>query len=282
MKDIKRRIESVENTQQITRAMKMVAAAKLRNSQDRAEEVRPFFNKTREVLADISRFSGDAQDHPLVQKREGEKTLYIAISGDRGLCGAYNSRINKKLSLEIENKEQEKVMAVGGKVRNFARKNGYNIISEYIDLEDYPDFDFARRIGSEVISLFRQEIVDRINLIYTYFNSAISQETRMITLLPVSLPEGYDEEKEQVDYIYEPSPADILDRVLPRYINNLLYSALLESKASEFGARMTSMDSATDNAEEMIEDLTLKYNRARQAEITKEITEIVGGAEALK
>ena len=281
MKDIKRRIDSVENTQKITRAMKMVAAAKLKNSQNRAEAARPFFKKTRQILGDISRYTREEEDHPLMARRQGGKSLYIGISGDRGLCGAYNTRVIKKIETSITDKDQENIVAIGSKVRDYFRKRDYNIISEYVEIADYPGFKFARRVGEEVISLFKEQIVDRVFLVYTHFNSAISQDTKKIPLLPVEMPEDY-EGREQVDFIYEPSAREVLNNILPRYINNILYASLLEAKASEFGSRMTAMDSATDNAEEMIEDLTLTYNRARQAQITKEITEIVGGAEALK
>ena len=281
MKDIKRRIDSVANTQKITRAMKMVAAAKLKNSQERAEAARPFFQKTRQILGDISRYTREDEDHPLMANREGGNSLYIGISGDRGLCGAYKTRVIKKIEESISDKETESIIAIGSRVRDYFRKRGYNLISEYVEIDDYPDFKFARRVGAEVISLFKEGIVNRVFLVYTHFNSAISQDTKKIPLLPLEMPEDY-ESREQVDFIYEPSAGEVLDIILPRYINNILYASLLESKASEFGSRMTAMDSATENAEEMIEDLTLTYNRARQAQITREITEIVGGAEALK
>lgn len=281
MKDIKRRIDSVESTQKITRAMKMVAAAKLKKSQDRAEKARPFFEKTRQILSDISQFTREVEDHPLVSPGRGDRTLFITISGDRGLCGAYNSRVIKKVEQSIANKKEDGLLVIGKKARDYFRKREYNLVSEYVEIDDYPGFDLAQKIGEEVISLFQEYVVDQVQLAYTHFNSAISQEVRLLSLLPVHVPEE-QQEKEQVDYIYEPSPREILDIILPRYINNILYSSLLESRASEFGSRMTAMDSATDNAEEMIEDLTLTYNRARQAQITKEITEIVGGAEALK
>ncbi len=287
MRDIKHRINSVKNTQKITRAMKMVAAAKLRKAQEKAEEARPFFRKTRKILSNIAKHSIDIRDHPLLLKRESNKCLYIVISGDRGLCGAYNSKVIEKAESSISEKEKTSLLIIGQKGRDYFKRRDYNIISEYIQIDDYPDFTFARRIGEEVISLFVRNIVDRVNVIYTHFNSTINQTAKLISLLPVTSPTEEteskgDSERKSVDYIYEPSPVEILDILFPRYVNNILYSILLESKASEFGSRMTAMDAATDNAEELIEKLTLSYNRARQAEITKEITEIVGGAEALK
>ncbi len=297
MRDIKRRINSIKNTQKITKAMKMVAAAKLRKSQQKAESARPFFTKTREILVGVAQYTNEATEHPLLRKREGNRHLFIVINADRGLCGSYNVRvIDKARELVIGNKDVS-FLTIGRNARDYFNKRGYNIISEYINIEDYPDYRFARMVAEEVISFFIGDIIDRVTLIYTHFNSAISQEVKTIDLLPLLPPMGKDginsnnvkwgetqegNKKKQVDYLYEPSPDEVFDILLPQYINNILYSALLEAKASEFGARMTAMDAATDNAGELIEKLTLSYNRARQAAITKELSEIVGGAEALK
>jgi len=282
MRDIKRRINSVESTRKITRAMKMVAAAKLRNSQKKAEDARAFFQKTRKILADIVEYTVDAREHPLLIKKDGKRHLYILITGDRGLCGAYNHRIIDLLENNISEQEETNLLTIGKKGSNYFNRRGFNIISEYIKIADYPDYGLAKRIGDEVISLYKDDIVDKVSLLYTHFDSALSQKPNVMSLLPVNSPEETEEYKHKIDYIYEPSPVEVLDNLLPQYINNILYSALLESKASEYGARMTAMDSATENANEMIDELTLSYNRARQAEITTEITEIVGGAEALK
>ncbi len=284
MRDIKRRINSVESTRKITRAMKMVAAAKLRRSQEKAENARPFFRKTREILADIVAYTIDAREHPLLVKKGGNRHLYILITGDRGLCGAYNHRIINLLKKNIFANENEEasLLLIGKKGSEYFTRRKYDIISEYINIDDYPDYGLAKEIGDEILSLFNEDKVDKVSLFYTHFNSALSQNPQIMSLLPVDSPGEKIEYEHNVDYIYEPSPEEVLDILLPQYINNILYSALLESKASEYGARMTAMDSATDNAGEMIEDLTLSYNRARQAQITREITEIVSGAEALK
>ena len=281
MRDIKRRINSVQNTKKITRAMKMVAGAKLRRSQEKAEDARPFFNKTRKTLLDVQKHSRNT-DHVLLNEREGNKHLYVLITGDRGLCGAYNSKVIDKFKKNVDNSEENVILAIGSKGRDYFKKRDYDIISEYIQIDDYPDFRFARKITNEIISLFKDEIVDKVSLIYTHFISALTQEVKLIPLLPVDSPEERERDEVQVEYIYEPSADEVLDVILPQYVNNVLYSSLLESKASEFGSRMTAMDSATDNANDMIDELTKTYNRARQSEITKEITEIVGGAEALK
>jgi len=297
MRDIKRRINSVKNTQKITKAMKMVAAAKLRKSQDKAEAARPFFTKTRETLIGVARYTNEPTEHPLFQKKEGNRHLYIVINADRGLCGSYNIRVIDKVRELITSDEEVFLLTIGRNARDYFNKRGYNIISEYINIDDYPDYSFARKIAEEVISFFTGDIIDRVTLVYTHFHSAISQEVKTIELLPLLPPAGDDNQgpgmnewgtgrkgnsKNQVDYLYEPSPDEVFDILLPQYINNILFSALLEAKASEFGARMTAMDAATDNAGELIDKLTLSYNRARQAAITKEISEIVGGAEALK
>jgi len=314
MRDIQRRIGSVKNTQKITRAMKMVAAAKLKNAQDRAEEARPFFNKTIEVLRGV--FTRTAEkNHPLLAAREKGRHLVISVTGDRGLCGAYNNKVIAETEAIIDEDEEVSLIVLGRKARDYFRRHGVNIMAEYVQLDDYPGYGFSNNIADEIIEHFTAEDVNKVTLIYTHFNSAISQKTKRLQLLPVEKfsssemrtkkseaeeaeqAEAEQSEAEQetgekaeesagkdkyVDYIFEPSPAEVFDSILPQYLINVIYSALLESKASEFGARMTAMDSATENASEMIDKLTLKYNRARQAEITKEITEIVGGAEALK
>ncbi|MGP3778201.1 ATP synthase F1 subunit gamma [Halanaerobium saccharolyticum] len=300
MRDIQRRIGSVKNTQKITRAMKMVAAAKLKNAQDRAEDARPFFNKTVEVLRGVFTRTKETA-HPLLAEREGGRHLVIVITGDRGLCGSYNHKVIDLAEEIVEAEEEVSLMVLGRKARDYFRRRGTDIMAEYIQLEDYPGYGFANNIADEIIHHFQAEDVNKVSMIYTHFNSAISQSVKKMQLLPVEKfaeeAEKTDEDAEKmdaetpgedgaaknyVDYIFEPSPAEVFDNILPQYLINVIYSALLESKASEFGARMTAMDSATENANEMIDKLTLKYNRARQAEITTEITEIVGGAEALK
>ncbi|MFP4198267.1 MAG: ATP synthase F1 subunit gamma [Halanaerobium sp.] len=299
MRDIQRRIGSVKNTQKITRAMKMVAAAKLKNAQDRAEDARPFFNKTVEVLRGVFTRTAETK-HPLLAEREGGRHLVIVITGDRGLCGAYNHKVIDAAEEIVETEEEVSLMVLGRKARDYFKRRNTDIMAEYVQLDDYPGYGFSNNLADEIIHHFKAEDVNRVSMIYTHFNSAISQKVKTMQLLPVEKfaeeaekadsDEQMDAEtageesdsKKYVDYIFEPSPAEVFDNILPQYLINVIYSALLESKASEFGARMTAMDSATDNANEMIDKLTLKYNRARQAEITKEITEIVGGAEALK
>jgi F-type H+-transporting ATPase subunit gamma len=309
MRDIQRRIGSVKNTQKITRAMKMVAAAKLKNAQNRAEDARPFFNKTVEVLRGVFTKTKETT-HPLLSEREGGRHLIIVITGDRGLCGAYNHKAIDLAEEIVEKEEEASLIVLGRKARDYFSRLGTDIMAEYVQLDDYPGYGFANKIADEIIHHFEAEDVNKVSMIYTHFNSAISQSVKSMQLLPVEkfvedvattevdntqtdaemsgeetdaeISGEERAEKNYVDYIFEPSPEEVFDNILPQYLINVIYSALLESKASEFGARMTAMNAATDNANEMIEKLTLKYNRARQAEITTEITEIVGGAEALK
>ncbi|WP_342666836.1 ATP synthase F1 subunit gamma [Halonatronum saccharophilum] len=281
MRDIKRQIASTESTKKITKAMKLVAAAKLRKSQERAESAKPFFEKTRETLANISAAT-DRRLHPLLEEREIKKIGYIMITGDRGLAGAYNNRIIKKVESNIEESSAESALiTIGKKGREYFKRLGIEILSEYMDLEDNPQFSTAVNIAVEAIELYREGIVDEVRLVFTEFNSVISQEVKDVKLLPVQVDE-IEPDKEANNYLYEPSTGEVLDAVLPQYVKNIIFTALLQSRASEFASRMTAMDSATDNAEEMIEKLTLSYNRARQAAITQELSEIVGGAEALE
>ncbi|SJZ48015.1 ATP synthase F1 subunit gamma [Selenihalanaerobacter shriftii] len=284
MRDIKRKIGSVENTKKITRAMKLVAAAKLRKSQERAEAAKPFFTKTRETLVDAAS-KLDGEMHTLLEERESiDRIGYVVITGDRGLCGPYNARVLKKVSAHIEeharSNDEVGVISVGKKGRNYFKRNKIENVSEYLHIDDEPSMRTAQNISNEVVDFYEERVFDKIHLVYTQFETILAQEAKIVQLLPVK-PEGMEEEGLQSEYIYEPSPNKVLDVILPKYIRNIMFGALLESTASEFASRMTAMDSATENAEEMIEELTLSYNRARQAEITQEISEIVGGANAL-
>jgi F-type H+-transporting ATPase subunit gamma len=281
MRDIKRQITSVESTKKITRAMKMVAAAKLRKSQERAESAKPFFDKTRETLADITaRIDDDL--HPLLEKRDVKKVGYVFITGDRGLCGAYNSRVIKKVETGLKESDKDTALiSIGKKGRDYF-KNKVEIISEYIEIEDAPGFSTATNIANELVELYTEGILDEIHLVYTEFNSVVNQSVESMQLLPIEPPESGKVNDSEESYLYDPSAEEVLSAVLPQYLKNIIFGALIQSKASEFASRMTAMDSATDNAEEMIEKLKLSYNRARQAAITQELSEIVGGAEALE
>lgn len=277
-RDLRRRIKSIKSTQQITKAMKMVAAAKLRKAQERVIAARPFAGKVKEVLARLSS-SNSGVSHPLLAVRNPDKVLYVLITADRGLCGGYNANIMRMCAGALREKPGS-LLPVGRKGRDFFRRRGFTIESEFVGLgEDIP-FAVAKEIGDLLVNYYEKEKFDEVYLLFTEFKSAMTQTPTKIKLLPVE-PPAEEGKGGQIDYIYEPTPEELLSSLLPKYIETTIYRALLESKASEQGARMTAMGSATDNASEMIDKLTLSLNRARQAAITKEISEIVGGANAL-
>ncbi|WP_227762532.1 ATP synthase F1 subunit gamma [Zhaonella formicivorans] len=281
MRDIKRRIRSIESTQKITKAMKMVAAAKLRKSQNKVVSARPYSAKLQEVLGRLVHGSED-YSHPLLDSRETSRVGYVVITADRGLCGGYNANLIRLTeSLIRENDKESVIIAVGKKGRDYFRRRGYTLLREYLDLGDDPNYIQARELARELAQIYISGEVQELNLVYTKFYSAIRQQPLTERLLPVTKVEK-KENSAEVDYIYEPSAKEVLHTLLPRYLETLIYKALLEAKASEHGARMTAMDAASDNAGEMIQKLTLSFNRARQAAITREITEIVGGAAALE
>lgn len=279
MRDIRRRIKSVENTQKITRAMKMVAAAKLKRAEERAKNARAFSDKTREIFINVAGASVDTS-HSLLNAREGEKVGYIVLTSDRGLAGGYNVKLLNEVVPHIQNKSKTSLITIGRKGRDYFRRRGFNIISEYLAIDDAPGITLAQKIAKEVIHLYEAEVFDKVYLCFMKFKTTLTQVPTIWPLLPIVPEESAEERK--TEYIYEPSAAEVLDWILPKYLENIIFSALLEAKASEFGARMNAMDSATENAQEMIEKLVLSYNRARQAAITTEISEIVAGAEALK
>ena len=276
-RDLRRRIKSIKSTQQITKAMKMVSAAKLRKAQERVIAARPFAGKIKEVLARVTS-SNSGVSHPLLEVREPKNVCYVLISADRGLCGGYNANVLRMTAGKLHEKPGS-LVAIGRKGRDFFRRRGFDIKSEFIGLGEDVPFGSAKEIGQTLVDYYVQGMFDEIHLVFTEFRSAMTQIPTSIKLLPVEPPT--EDSGKGTDYIYEPAPEELLSELLPKYIETTIYRALLESKASEQGARMTAMGSATDNAAEMIGKLTLSLNRARQAAITKEISEIVGGANAL-
>ncbi|WZL73617.1 ATP synthase F1 subunit gamma [Clostridiaceae bacterium 35-E11] len=282
MRDIKRRIKSVNSTKQITKAMELVSSAKLRRARERVEKTRPYFNTIKNTVQDIFS-SAVGLKHKYLQEREIKKSCYIVITADRGLCGGYNINAIKTAVADIEDKEAVSVITVGQKARDYFRARQYNLDGEFLNISENPSYDHAKKISNLVLQLYEKEMVDQVYLVYTQFVSTISQKPQMIRLLPMQQEQKEKAKDEKFEFVaYEPSPEELLDYIVPKYIESTIYGALVESSASEQGARRVAMESATDNAEEMIEDLTLNYNRARQAAITQEIAEIVGGAEALK
>jgi len=289
--DIRRRIKSVKNTQQITKAMKMVSAAKLKRAQERAVSARPFAVKMAEVLTALASHAGEDFRHPLMDARGDQRYLLVLVTADKGLAGAFNANLTKAALAFIREHEGKtiEVLAVGRKGRDFFRRRGAEIVGEYVGLTGKGRVDHAEalEIARDVMRRFTEdEGIDKVFVIFNEFRSVISQRVVVEQLLPVSrVDEGEGDEAEAgasapnlVGYVYEQPPAEIFSQLLPRLVETQIYRALLESVASEQGARMTAMDSASKNAGELIQSLTLNMNRIRQASITREIIEIVSGA----
>lgn len=291
LRDIRNRIESVKNTRQITKAMKMVAAAKLRKAQNRIIATRPYATKMKEIVARLVRNASD--EHELLRKPEVvDNVLLIVIGSDRGLCGAFNNNLFKVVEKSIEEgylkyKKEGKLslLCVGRKaIKHFGKRN-YNIVAEYPNFFEEVKFPKASGIMRKVIKQFNAGDYDEVKLAYNEFKSVIARERIVESVLPID-PESLAQEEEESDarkeYIYEPDVDKILKKLLPSHLNLQLWKAILESNAAEQGARMTAMDNATENANELQEDLELEYNRARQSAITTEISEIISGAQALE
>ncbi|MEW6624179.1 MAG: ATP synthase F1 subunit gamma [Bacillota bacterium] len=289
MRDLKRRIRSNKSIQKITRAMKMVSAAKLRKAQSAVASARPYSLKLESIMGRLVQGLGSFT-HPLLEERTEGTTAYVVIAADRGLCAGYNQNVLRLAREKImADGENASIIIVGRKAREFFLRRGYKIDEEYVDFGDLPDFIQARELARELMGMFTRGNYKKMILVYTEFRSVISYKPKVVPLLPIapqtaeqSAEEVKAQRAEEIEYIYEPGPEEMLGTLLPRYVETLIYRAVLEAKASEHGARMTAMASATDNAGELIEKLTLSYNRARQAAITTEISEIVGGAAALK
>lgn len=279
MREIKRSIRSKQNTKQITKAMEMVAAAKLRRSQEAAEAARPYAEKMKEVIASIAAGTKGVK-HPMLQTREVKKTGYLVITSDRGLAGGYNANVLRKVMAVIKENhrstDEYSVFVIGRKGRDFFRKRNIPIVEEITGLSDSPQFSDIKSVAASAVANFENGTYDELYLVYNEFKNAITQIPQVKRLLPLE-----EVNSESVaNYEYEPSAEGVLEVLLPKYAETLIYSAVLDGKASEFGARMTAMNNATKNATKMIASLTLQYNRARQASITQEISEIVAGANA--
>lgn len=277
--DIRRRIKSVKNIGQITKAMKMVAAARLRRAQERAIASRPYTAKIKSVLASVAASSADAE-LPLLEVREIKRTGYIIVGADKGLAGAYSSNLIKEALPHVQ-QDNTALIPVGRKIRDYFKRRHYTIDQEYTGFSERPTYQHAVDIVNFVTDGFLAGRYDEIYLVYTEFYSPINQKPTTVKLLPIEQAAAADTSNQQ-EYIFEPSAVEVLSLLLPKYLETMVYGALLQAAASELGARMTAMSSATDNAAELIAKLTLNYNKVRQATITREISEIVGGAEALK
>lgn len=279
--DIRRRIKSVKNIQQITKAMKMVASARLRRAQENAASNRPYAEKMRSVLADVAKSAGQVR-HPLLEVRQVKKKLYLVLAADKGLAGAYSSNVMKEAVSHFSSKSDADLIAIGKKASEYFKNRNYNVIAEYAGFSERPEYEDAKEIAVQAIRLFVTGQCDEIHMVYTRFISSINVVPTTTKLLPISGIQGKETAAFSREYIFEPDAAEVLGMLLPQYVETMVYEALLQASASELGARMTAMSSATDNADELIHKLVLTYNKVRQAHITTEINEIVSGAEALK
>ena len=285
LKEVKSRILSVNSTQQITKAMKMVAAAKLRRAQDRVIQLRPYSDKIRTILNNLSSSSGS--NSKLLEERKINKVLLIVVGSDKGLCGSFNSSVIKYTNQLIESDykkhyENKKltILPIGKKMFDHYKKRNFLILDNFWSILKKSSYDDVTGISNFLMNEFILENYDKIDIIFNEFKNVAVQNTMNSTFLPVN-EENDDEDKNDTNYIFEPNQKDILNKLIPKALTANLFKTILESNASEQGARMTAMSQATDNATELLKELKLSYNRSRQAAITKEILEIVGGAEAL-
>ena len=281
--DLRRRIRAVKNTQQITKAMKMIAASRLRRTQDRVLNARPFAIQSKRVLADLAART-DSAAHPLLAVREEKAVLLIVLTSDKGLCGSFNTNIIKAAGAFLLGRPDQKqvVGLIGRKGRDFFRRRGYEPVIERVNIFQNLTFDTAREIADFTSELFADQKIDAVYLVYNEFKSVMQQRIVTERLLPIA-PEAFSDKNSaaHADYIYEPNAAALFAQMLPGYVRIQVWRALLESAAAENAARMTAMDAATENATDMIDALTLYMNKVRQAAITREIIEVVSGAEAL-
>tara|TARA_B100000927_G_scaffold152237_1_gene122711 strand:+ start:642 stop:1502 length:861 start_codon:yes stop_codon:yes gene_type:complete len=281
LKEIRGRIKSIKSIQKVTSAMKMVAAAKLRTSQSNMEQCRPYSGKITSLLNDLMA-DCNSNDYDLMNKRDVNKTLYVVITSDRGMAGAFNTNILKKAQsdIDLDSKENSVIIPIGKKSRDYFKNRNFNIFSEHIEFWGDLNFNHAIKIGDEIVNLFLSQKVDKVKIYYNEFKNLATQVIKNVDFLPL---ENIDTETKilATDRLYEPSKEQILKELIPKHINVQVWQYLLESYASEQAARMLAMENATDNAGEMIRELGLQYNKARQSAITTEIIEIVSGANAL-
>ncbi|HYG03974.1 MAG TPA: ATP synthase F1 subunit gamma [Chryseosolibacter sp.] len=289
LKEVKSRIVTTISTQQITKAMKMVSAAKLRRAQDRITQMRPFAQKLNSILRNLSAAQPGDSDNWYTATREENKILIVAISSDRGLCGSFNSNVFKAVNRVIDEKYPEQfrkghvtVLSIGKKTADYFGKRKCNLVSDYTMLFSSLSFDNVSTAAEYIIDAFKAGKYDKVELVYNEFKNVATQILRVEQFLPILPPPLTASTAIQIDYIYQPDQTEILIGLIPKSLKVQLYKAVLDSNAAEHGARMTAMDKATENAGELLKELKLTYNRTRQAAITKEILEIVGGAEALK
>ncbi len=282
LRDIKRRIGSVQSTQKITRAMELIASSRIIKAQQRVDAARPYAEEMRKLMASVARNAGSI-DHPLLKQRDSVGTVgTIVVTGDRGLAGAYNSNVIRAAERDMRDHDQTRLFVAGKKGVSYFRFRGYELTESWQGMSDQPSIDDARAVAKSASGAFTGGDVDEVRLVYTRYESALTQRPVVLKLLPVPREDLDDrEDASGANYVFEPDPGAILGYLLPRYIEGAVYQGMLEAAASEHAARRRAMKAATDNADELIESLTRVYNQARQAEITTEIMEVVGGAEAL-
>lgn len=283
LRAVKRRIGSVKSTKKITRAMELIASSRIIKAQRRVEAARPYAEQLRNLMASVTRNAGNI-DHPLLREREGSSRVgMIVITADRGLAGAYNSNVIRAAERDMADHDDTKLFLSGKKAISYFKFRGYDFSDAWEGYSDQPKIDDARPVARAAVEAFAKGEIDEVRLAYTQFRSALIQKPVVVKLLPASAEEvsGEQDDTRKANYVFEPEPADILGLLLPRYIEGAVLQAMLEAAASEHSARRRAMKAATDNADELIEGLTRVYNQARQAEITTEIMEVVGGAEAL-
>jgi F-type H+-transporting ATPase subunit gamma len=285
LKDIRTRIKSVTSTQKITRAMKMVAAARLRRAQESVESLRPYAYRLRETLWEISNEGGESEN-PLLVPREEKRTRLLLMTSDRGLCGGFNTNVNRAtenfLKVHGETHERLELAIVGRKGQDYFKRRDVAIAATYSDVLAKPSMEKSRSIAEDTIRAYLAEEIDAVYIVYNEFKNAVAQEIRVERLLPVIAEEVADTSEPGIEFVYEPGKKELQDTIAPLHVAVQIHRTILESIASEMGARMTAMDGATKNAGELNDRLKLLYNRARQASITKELMEIVSGSEALK
>lgn len=283
MRDIKRRKESIQSTGQITKAMKLVATVKLQKARGKAESNKPYFKMLYKTICSILAKSENI-DHEYLKENESKKKAVIAITSNRGLAGGYNSNIVKLIASSDFSGEDTLVYAIGRKGIEGLSRKGYSIYKDYSDIINEPLFSDATALTKELLEQYSSGEIGEIYIAYTNFKNTVTQEPKLVKLLPLSSDDFKDDEEDEGKKLlmnFEPTPEEVLDKIVPKYMSNIIFGAFLESVASENGARMQAMDSATSNADEMISSLSLKYNRARQSAITQELTEIIAGADAI-
>ena len=280
MRDIKRRKSSIQSTQQITKAMKLVSTVKLQKARGRAEQTDPYFNYMYQTVSSMLARSGGI-DHPYLKPGASRKKGIVVIPSNRGLAGGYNSNIVRLITDSEFQKDELEIYAVGGKGLEALERRGYHVVVDASDIIENPTYPDAVALCNKVLEAFAAGEVGEIYLAYTHFKNTVSQEAKLIKLLPIEIDPEDTAEDSNILMNYEPNEEEALNQIIPKYVTRLFYGALVEAVASENGARMQAMDSATSNAEDMISDLSLKYNRARQGSITQELTEIIAGANAI-